>query len=233
MCQGRAAGIAGRPDGHFVRYCRACLVRGLCPPHIRLHKDAIRMVSHMFRQSIFAIAVIGTVSGCTGVVVQDAPAPRGSYYEREFNYATGKGAILTIIAGNPFGGPKEEFDALVRRLMYKQNRELPAEFVASPGDRTRPPYKVVVAFNKEPGISPAEMCANPLAIPTVPEKTQLRIDIAFCHGDTSKSDTSGYASNVSSTADPKFASLIRQATYTMLPEPGATDRDKQSDRAFP
>lgn len=187
------------------------------------------MVRHLF----FSIAVLGIVTGCTGVVVQDAPAPRGSYDEREFDYAAGKGAILTIIAGNPFDGPQKEFDALVRRNMYGQNREQSAEFVASHGDRTMPPYKVVVVFNRDLGISPDEMCANPLGLRTVPEKKQLRIDIAFCHGDTSKSDTSGYADNISSTAHPNFASLIHQATYTMLPVTGDTDRDRQSGNIFP
>ncbi len=186
----------------------------------------------MVRHSIFAIAILGMVAGCT-VVVQDAPAPRGSYYTRDFDFATDKGAILTIVAGNPFGGQKKEFDALVRRHMYGQNRELAAEFVASHSDRTYPLYKVVVAFNKELGISPDEMCAAPLALRSLPQQRPLRIDIAFCKGDVSQSDTSGYAYKVSNTAHPNFASLIRQATFTMLPEEGATESDEDSDKRFP
>ena len=187
----------------------------------------------MVRHSFFAIALLGTIAGCTGVVVQDAPAPRANYYERDFDFATEKGAILTIIAGNPFGGPQKEFEALVRRHMYGQNRELPTEFVVSHSDRTNPLYKVVVAFNKELGISPNEMCAAPLALRSVPQQRQLRIDIAFCKGDASESDTSGYADKISNTADPNFASLIRQATFTMLPEEGETERDRRSENITP
>ncbi|MDA0651654.1 MAG: hypothetical protein O3C49_00060 [Proteobacteria bacterium] len=77
------------------------------------------------------------------------------------------------------------------------------------------------------------MCAKPLVLRTVPEERQLRIDIAFCQGDNSKSDTSGYAANVSGTADPNFAALIRQATYTMLPSTGDTDKERQSGNRFP
>jgi hypothetical protein len=186
----------------------------------------------MIRQGFLAIALLGTAAGCTGVVVQDAPAPRGSYYEREFDHAAANGAILTLVAGNPFSLPQKEFDALVRRHMYGQNREQAAAFVASPSDRTRPPYKVVVVFNKALGISPDEMCANPQGVRTVPEKKELKIDIAFCHGDKSKSDTSGYAGNVSSAADPNFAALIRQTTFTMLPSTGDTDRDSESENRF-
>ena len=187
----------------------------------------------MVRHSFFAIALLGTIAGCTGVVVQDAPAPRASYDHRDFDFATDKGAILTIIAGNPFGGPQKEFDTLVRRHMYGQNRELAAEFVASHSARTNPLYKVVVAFNKELGISPNEMCAAPLALPSVPHQRRFRIDIAFCKGDASQSDTSGYADNVSSTADPNFASLIRQATYTMLPDEAGADLYENSENTRP
>jgi hypothetical protein len=186
----------------------------------------------MINPRILAVLAFGFLAACTGVVVQDAPAPRGNYAERDFDYATRKGAIVTIVSGNPFGGSQTEFAALVRRLMYEQNRELPADFVASHSDRTSPPYKVVVAFNKTPSISPDEMCARPDAIGTVPDKQTLRIDLAFCDGDISKSDTSGYASNVTGITHPNFSALVRQATFTMLPEPGETDRDQQSGNRF-
>ena len=187
----------------------------------------------MKRQLIVAIGLSGILTACAGVVVQDEPAPRGAYYEGEFDYATKKGAIHTIVAGNPFGGSDEEFGTLVRGLMYEQNRDLPAEFVASPNVRTSPPYKVVVAFNKARSISPDEMCADPGGLPTVPGSRELRIDIAFCHGDRSKSDTSGYAHDVSGTTHPNFVSLVQQATFTMLPQSGETDRENQSENRTP
>ena len=183
----------------------------------------------MLRQSFIAIAAIGFVAGCDGVVVQDAPAPRGNYYEREFNHAAAKGAVLTIVAGNPFGGSQEEFDSLVRKLMYGQNREQNADFVAAASERTSPPYKVVVAFNTQGGTSADNMCANPAGLQTVPDQKRLRVSMAFCYGDVSKSDTSGYVNGVTGTGDPKFASLIKQATYTMLPPEGMTEYDRASD----
>jgi len=187
----------------------------------------------MIRSLIISFAVLGAVAGCNVVVVQDEPAPRSGYYDGEFDYATGKGAMLTFVSGNPFGGPQQEFDDRVRRLMYGQNRGLPTEFVGSRSERTMPPYKIVVAFNKELHISPSDMCAKPLELRSVPEKTRLRIDIAFCHGDDPKSDTSGYVSGVSGIDDPKFADLVRQATLTMLPIPGDTKGDRDSGERFP
>ena len=117
-------------------------------PHMKILKVAISYRRIMVRHSIFAIGKLGMLTGCAAVV-QDVPAPRGSNFEREPEPATIKGAILTIIAGNPFGGPQKAFDDLVRRLMYGQSRELPADFVASHNEQTIPPHKVVVAFNKD------------------------------------------------------------------------------------
>lgn len=186
----------------------------------------------MMRRPIFAIAMLSVLAGCSAVVVQDAPPPRGFYQEREFDLATLKGAIVTLVLGNPFGEPKAEFDALVRKLMYGQNREQKAEFVASPGERTTPPYKVVVGFNVDRAVSPNTMCANPQGVATRPEEKRLRIDIAFCYGDRAKSDTSGYVDGVTGTSDPKFAELIRRATYTMLPDENLMNRERDSEN-FP
>ena len=85
-------------------------------PHMKILKVAISYRWIMVRHSIFAIGILGMLTGCAAVV-QDVPAPRGSNFEREPEPATIKGAILTIIAGNPFGGPQKDLDDLVRRLM--------------------------------------------------------------------------------------------------------------------
>jgi len=102
----------------------------------------------MVRHSIFAIGILGMLTGCAAVV-QDVSAPRGSYFERESESAAIKGAILATIAGNPFRGRQKDFNNVVRHLVYGQNRELPADFVARHSGRTIAPYKVVAAFNRD------------------------------------------------------------------------------------
>ena len=77
------------------------------------------------------------------------------------------------------------------------------------------------------------MCADPGALRSVPQEKPLRIDIVFCHGDDAKSDTGGYANNVSKTADLNFPALICQATFAMLPEEGLTDNDRLSEKKIP
>jgi hypothetical protein len=77
------------------------------------------------------------------------------------------------------------------------------------------------------------MCADPGALRSVPQEKPLRIDIVFCYGDDAKSNTGGYANNVSKTADPNFSALICQATFAMLPEEGLTNNDRLSEKKIP
>ena len=172
-------------------------------------------------------------AGCTGVVVQDYPDQRGSYFEGDFDYAAGNGAIETVVVGNPFGGPKEAFDDRVRSLMMHQNRGVPAEFVAGQSERTDPLYKVVTAFNLAPGVPNYAMCRNPAGLPSLHHAGQLDIAIAFCEGDEVKSYTTGYAPDVQSASDPKFAELVRYATLYMVPDRDPITDDSDGDSADP
>ena len=67
----------------------------------------------------------------------------------------------------------------------------------------------------------------------MPQEKPLRIDFVFWHGDDAKSDTGGYANNVSKTADPNLPALNCQATFAMLPEEGLTDNDRLLDKKIP
>lgn len=162
-------------------------------------------------------AVASVATGCGMVSVQDSPGPRGSYFDGDLDYATREGAIVTIIAGNPFGGSKAQFDATVRQLMKGQNRGVPADFVAQPGARTDPLYKVVVAFDLAPGVSSRRMCESPGGLQTRPQPGRLDMRIAFCIGDEWKSGTEGTVRGVSGLADARFGELVRQATLAMIP----------------
>ena len=174
---------------------------------------------------LFPLALSLIAGGCTGVVVQDDPGPRGGYVIGDFDYAAGKGAIETIVTGNPFGGPKQAFDERVRALMKHQNRGVPAEFVAGQSDRTDPLYKVVVSFNLPRAFPNYNMCKDSKALPSEQHPDRLDIAIAFCYGDQVKSDTTGWVENVRDIDDPKFAKLVRSATLYML-----TDYDYRQDR---
>lgn len=167
------------------------------------------------------------LGACTGVYVHDDPGTRSSYFVGDLDYATGNHrAIETVVAGNPFNMPKDRFDDLVRSLMKHQNRGVPAEFVEGQSERTAPLFKVVVAFNLPRGFQTYDMCKNPVGIPSHPHTGRLDLAIAFCEGDEVKSSTTGYAVDVHSVRDPKFAELVRYATLYMVPDRDPRDDDR-------
>lgn len=175
----------------------------------------------MNRMLTFGVASLMALGAgaCTGVMVDDSPGPRYSYFNGDFEYATRDGAIVTVITGNTFGMPKDRFDKMVLDNMQGQNPGPPARFVAGaePG-ATDPLYKVVVAFNAAKYVSGWEMCKQPDRVPTNGNAgANAEMAIAFCIGDTPKSDANGVAYGVSNANDAKFASLVRQVTRAIIP----------------
>ena len=92
-------------------------------------------------------AALLSLTGCSGVAVNYSPGSRGDYSNGDFAYAMSLGAIVTRVAGNPFGIPADTFRDAVLRDMQDHAREGNGRFVAEPSERTMPPYKVIVAFD--------------------------------------------------------------------------------------
>ena len=159
------------------------------------------------------------MGACTGVMVDDSPGPRYSYFDGDFEYATRDGAIVTVITGPTFGMPKDRFDSMVLANMQGQNPGPPARFVAQPErGGTDPAFKVVVAFNAAKYVSGWEMCKHGDKTPTEEGAGRnAEMAIAFCIGDTPKSDAFGVAYGVSRADDAQFATLVRQVTRAIVP----------------
>ena len=164
-----------------------------------------------------ATAVL-SLTGCTGVIVNDSPGPRASYFTGDFEYATNLGAIVTQVVGNPFDIPPETFRTAVLNLMQGHTRDGSARFVAAPTNQTILPYKVVAAFDMPPWVDGYVLCKGAASLPApvkLPGETTL--GIAFCFGDQLKSDANGSVSGARSIDDPRFVALVQRVTEAMLP----------------
>ncbi len=175
-------------------------------------------MNNILRFATASLLTLGLGACADAVLVQDSPGPRHAYFDGDFEYATRDGAVVTEVAGNPFAMPKDRFDAAVRRLMYGQTEGLPVSFVERPASgKTDPAYKVVVAFNALPWVSGFELCEKGSLTPTRTGGGELNMAIAFCIGDSLKSDTSGFTSAVAGPDTPRFARLVRQVTLALIP----------------
>jgi hypothetical protein len=159
-----------------------------------------------------------TLAGCSDVWVDDAPPPRYSYNNGDFEYANHRGAILTQIVGNPFNIPDDQFRRAALAYMQGQNRGTPAKFVLTPSTETLPPYKVVAAFNLPADYTGYELCKGPGALPRTPKRTgPVTLAMAFCFGDEVKSDARGSVADLRGINDPRFKELVNRVTEAMLP----------------
>lgn len=170
-----------------------------------------------YSKAIAAAAISLALAGCSLVIVQDTPGPRANYFDGDFEFATNKGAIVTLVAGNPFGLPKQQFDNAIRRDMARSVTVGRADFVATPGEKTVAPFKVVVAFNTAAGIDNRQLCELGAQTPTLPHRGEINVKMAFCDGDRLKSGSSAWVTGASAADDKRFKDLVKQAAISLLP----------------
>ena len=104
-------------------------------------------------------AATNLLSACNAVIVESYSSIPANYNERYLGLAATKGAIATIVAGNPFSTQSWNFRAAnfgagnfedrVRALMKDRVGRFPASFH---GANTAKPYRVVVVFNPRPNV---------------------------------------------------------------------------------
>ncbi|NKB22472.1 MAG: hypothetical protein GKS01_18460 [Alphaproteobacteria bacterium] len=164
--------------------------------------------------SIAVFSVLG-LAGCQIVMVEDSPGPRSSYFDGDFEYAGHKGAVYTIVRGNPFGGSQERFAKIVRSKMKNQARAgRPISFVGKQNKTTYKPYKIVVGFN--PGNRDGDDLCKSSDYPQSRGST-TKVVMAFCFGDTLKSSSTGWVDGLKSINDANFTKLVKETTNAMIP----------------
>lgn len=110
-------------------------------------------------------AATNLLSACNAVIVESYSSISANYNEGYFGLAATKGAIATIVAGNPFSTQSWNFGAAnfgagnfedrVRALMKDRVGRFPVSFH---GANTTKPYRVVVVFNPRPNVDNRTIC---------------------------------------------------------------------------
>ena len=182
------------------------------------------------RTLITAAAIV--LTGCNAVIVESYPSIPAGYNEGDFEQATSKGAITTIVVGNPFSNQSADFADRVRAFMKDQVGTAPVTFVPSPGPSTTAPFKVVVVFNARDDVSNSTICEVGDTAPTTGGGTgQVSVTMVFCEGSRPRSGTRGRISGVQGLNDSKFISLVQQVANLMIPPPGL-QRQLEKDNAL-
>ncbi len=178
------------------------------------------MVKSTLITSLAALSALA-LGGCQVVMVEDSPGPRTSYYDGDFEYAGHKGAVYTIVSGNPFGGSQETFSKLVRATMKNQARAgRPISFVGRQDGTTYKPYKVVVGFNPD-NRDGDDLCKS-AEYPQIKSNT-TKVVMAFCFGDSLKSSSTGWVDGLKGVNDSNFTKLVKETTNAMIPSQDGHD----------
>ena len=170
------------------------------------------------------------LSACGAVIVESYPNMPANYNEGDFDTATTKGAIATIVVGNPFSTQSQKFGDGVRALMKDQVGNIPVRFVSQHGADTTKPYKVVVVFNPRQNVDNRTVCRLEKQTPMIAASPgQVSVIMVFCAGNILKSGTKGRVGGVKGEGDPKFVSLVRQVANLMIPPDGLLRQLEKDD----
>jgi hypothetical protein len=148
------------------------------------------------------------LAGCTGVW--------NPYYYGNFEPSEAV-AVKVAVAGEPVAGSTDLPQNLVRAM--RGHTAFPTELsLLAPGERA--PYRTVVAFNPQPGVSTWLLCYEPLRFGTLPAGAAgagaVPVTAALCRGDQILSGAYGYIERVPP-QDPRFQVAMAQLTETLFP----------------
>ncbi|MEM7021391.1 MAG: hypothetical protein AAF637_02235 [Pseudomonadota bacterium] len=148
-----------------------------------------------------------------------------SYRPTEYGYGAGRRDFKTVVQGNPFQMPEQQFlDDFIALLNRNQPFLQPTNFTLTPGPDARLLYRVVYLFNTAPSI-PDRLCRQPLRQPTVDLGDTVRVTAAFCRRQGFLSTTTGEV-DVDSIDDPRFERLIGQINLLLFPPVDPSRRDR-------
>lgn len=128
--------------------------------------------------------------------------------------ATANGPLLVELRNAPFGEDRAAATAAVLATLARPLHPRPLSVTADPERAPVPDVRLVLAFHPAPGLSPAELARGELR--TVPPGDPLVLQAVLASGAEVLASAEGWAAGLGSSADPRFAALLRQAVRDLL-----------------
>ena len=172
----------------------------------------------MIRKSLLSLVVLaGAASACTSTDVVLSPTSYyGAYTPSVLNYSATSGGILVEVVGNPFDAPKADLERSITGAMAGSHFGPQVDFVTTPPEDFRSPYRIVMVFDSTQGYTQAKLCAQTETIQPEAGET-VRAHAALCAAEQPLTGVNGRVSDVTGPDDPKFGRFIAQMTTNLLP----------------
>jgi len=178
----------------------------------------------VIRKSLLSLVILaGAASACTSTDVVLSPTSYyAAYTPTVLSYSATSGGILVEVVGNPFDAPKADLEQSITGAMAGSHFGPRVDFVTTPPEDFRSPYRIVMVFDSAQGYTQAKLCAQTETIQPEAGET-VRAHAALCAADQPLTGVNGRVSDVTGPDDPKFGQLIAQMTTNLLP-PSNPDR---------
>jgi hypothetical protein len=178
----------------------------------------------VIRKSLLSLVILaGAGAACTSTDVVLSPTSYyGAYTPSVLSYSATSGGILVEVVGNPFDAPKADLERSITDAMTGSHFGPQVDFVTTPPEDFRSPYRIVMVFDSTQGYTQAKLCAQTETIQ--PEASEsVTAHAALCAADKPLTGVTGWVSDVTGPDDPKFGRFIAQMTTNLLP-PSNPDR---------
>ena len=183
----------------------------------------------MIRTTLLSLVILaGAGAACSNTRVVLSPTTfYGAYTPTVLNTAATSGGILVEVVGNPFDAPKADLERSITGAMTGSHFGQIVDFVTTPPEGFRSPYRIVMVFDATQGYTPLKLCGETRSIePGIGET--VHVQTALCAAEKPLTAVSGRVSNATGPDDPKFRHLISQITRNILPP---IDRRRRSGRS--
>lgn len=162
-----------------------------------------------------AVLAIGACAPGVSTVGQQSPMFRTAHN----NLAMNGRDVFVIVQGGGYGADQTSFRQAVLDNMQRSRAGLNTRFTATPQINYNSDYKVVMLFNGPSSAQASQLCSHPeqYAAVTPIAGSETNVLAAFCRFDASLTEVSGRAAGVTTLADARFASLIRQTVTDLFP----------------
>jgi hypothetical protein len=172
----------------------------------------------VIRKSLLSLVILaGAASACTSTDVVLSPTSYyGAYTPTVLSYSATSGGILVEVIGNPFDVPKADLEQSITGAMTGSHFGPHVDFVTTPPEGFRSPYRIVMVFDSNQGYTQIKLCGQTESIQPGPGES-VRVHTALCAAEKPLTGVSGRVGEVTGPDDPKFRRLISQITTNLLP----------------
>jgi len=166
----------------------------------------------------FIASLLVVLSACNAFVAKETIF--GSGVESVFTYAGANRDLKTEVIGNPFSVSKAVTEKAVTDAMQGSDFGINAHFTTQPSSSALDFWRVVVLFNPPKNLPEWEVCGNRGGLTSGAGGDDLQVLMVFCSGDFAESWVNSSAAAFTTPNDPRFANLIGNTAFMLLPSRG-------------